>query len=410
MLSVAEARARILALMPVMGAETVPLERAAGRVLAEPLSAARTQPPFDAAAMDGYAVRNADAAPGARLHVIGTSRAGARFTRAGARFNGILRPGEAVRIFTGAPVPPGADAVLIQEDAEAAGDTITVRANRDTQAYIRPAGQDFSAGDTFPATGRLRAADIALLAAMNHAAVPVRRRPVVALIPTGDELVLPGQDPGPDQIVSSNNYGLAAMLEAAGAQARLLPIARDDPAAIDAVLALARDADLIVTLGGASVGDHDLVRSTAEGAGLTLDFHRIAMRPGKPLMSGRLGDTALVGLPGNPVSAMACGAVFLVPAVRAALGLAPKPQLVTARLAAGLPANGPREHYMRAALSQNDAGRKVDVFERQDSALLTVLQAANALVLRPPGAPAAPAGERVDVLPLAGGDAATFPP
>ena len=278
-----------------------------------------------------------------------------------------------------------------------------MREGRDEAHYIRPAGDDFTEGDPFPGLGPLTPAGIALLAAMDHARLSVRRRPVVALIPTGDELVEPGSGPGPDQIVSSNAYGLAAMLRGMGAVPRLLPIARDTPAHLDAVLDLARGADLIVTLGGASVGDHDLVQQTASGRGLDLAFYKVAMRPGKPLMAGRLAGTPMLGLPGNPVSAMVCGEIFVRPAIEAMLGLDPGPQLRPARLAHPLPANGPREHYMRARHAEGARGASVEVFDRQDSALLSVLGRATCLALRPPHAPAAATGDAVQILVLRAG-------
>ncbi len=393
LLPVTEARARLLDLVTPMPPEQVALQDALGRVLVEPARATRTQPPFPASAMDGYAVRRDEATPGAVLTVIGEAQAGRGF-------GGSLGPGQAVRIFTGAPVPEGADDILIQEDAGRDGDRITVREYRDQKRHIRPAGDDFAQGTGMPGLGPLGPMDIALLAAMNHARLTVQRKPVVALIPTGDELVPPGHAPGPDQIVSSNNYGLAALLAQAGAAPRLLPIARDTAESLAAVLDLAQGADMIVTLGGASVGDHDLVQGTALARGMELNFYKIAMRPGKPLMAGRLDGVPMIGLPGNPVSAMVCGVVFVLPAIRKALGLDPEPVLRRARLAAPIGANGPREHYMRAVLHETDTGAEVTVFDRQDSALLSVLQAANALVVRPPKAGPAEAGEMVDILPL----------
>jgi molybdopterin molybdotransferase len=392
MLSVAEAHARLMRLFAPVGVEAVPLRAAAGRVLAEDAVARRDQPPFPASAMDGYAIRAADAADGARLQVTGQSTAGAGY-------DGRIGPGEAVRIFTGAPVPEGADLIVIQEDADRAGDFVTLRPGRDPTDHIRPAGGDFRAGSRLAAPRRLTAQEIALLAAMNVDPVPVRRRPVIALIPTGDELVWPGDSPGRDQIVSSNNFGLKAMLEAQGAEARLLPIAGDTAESLAAVFALSEGADLIVTLGGASVGDFDLVQKTAIAHGLTLDFYKVAMRPGKPLMAGRLGAVPLIGLPGNPVSAMVCGLLFLRPAVDAMLGLpAGLPALLKARLAGAIGGNGPREHYMRATVTAGDGGWQCDPFERQDSSLLSVLAAANALMVRPPHDPARQAGEMVDFL------------
>jgi molybdopterin molybdotransferase len=394
LLSVAEAHARLMALFAPLGTETVPLAEAAGRVLAADAVATRAQPPFPASAMDGYAIRAADLAAGRALQVVGTAAAGARFA-------GTIGPGEAVRIFTGAPVPEGADTILIQEDAERDGDTIRPRAGHDESPYIRPAGADFADGARLAAKRRLGSAEVALLAAMNLGTVRVARRPVVALVPTGDELVWPGEAPGPDQIVSSNNFGLKALLEAEGAEARLLPIARDSVESLEAVLALAAGADLIVTLGGASVGDHDLVQEAALGRGLALDFYKVAMRPGKPLMAGRLGDVPLVGLPGNPVSAMVCGHVFLRPAVRAMLGIGAAPlETLAGRLTEPLTANGPRAHYMRGRVEPGPDGWRVKAFDRQDSSLLTVLADANALVVRPPGDPARAAGDVVAFLPL----------
>ncbi|MHA3913347.1 molybdopterin molybdotransferase MoeA [Halovulum sp. GXIMD14793] len=389
MIPVAEALERVLALADRMPVETVPLDRTGGRVLAETVTAKRTQPPFAASAMDGYAVRDADAQPGMVLQVVGEAAAGSRH-------QAVLSPGTAVRIFTGAPVPDGADAILIQEDAIRGGDRITVREGRDTRSYIRPAGADFAQGDPLNAPRRLTSCDIALAAAMNHASLPVRRRPVIALIATGNELVMPGDMPGPDQIVSSNNFGLAAMVEAIGGRARLLPIASDTAESLTAAFDLAMGADLIVTLGGASVGDHDLVQSTGTSMGLALDFYKIAMRPGKPLMAGKLRGTPMLGLPGNPVSAMVCGVLFLRPIIERMLGLPDNDRRQTAPLANDLPANGPRAHYMRARLVEGQAV----VAERQDSALLSVLGQADILVIREPHADALKAGHMVDYIPL----------
>ncbi|WP_118132459.1 gephyrin-like molybdotransferase Glp [Oceanicella sp. SM1341] len=390
MISTEEAIGRVLELVGPLGTETVALEDAAGRVLAEPVRARRTQPPFASSAMDGYAVREAEAQPGMALRVIGESAAGRRFA-------GALGPGEAVRIFTGAPVPEGADSILIQEDATREGDTITVREGRDTERYIRPAGGDFATGTEVPAPMRITPALLSLLAAMNVARVPVARRPVIGLLPTGDELVWPGEEPGPDQIVSSNNFGLKALLEAQGAEARLLPVARDRAEALRAALDLAAGCDMLVTLGGASVGDHDLVQQVFREEGLDLAFYKIAMRPGKPLMAGRLRGMVMVGLPGNPVSSMVCGHVFLRPAVDRMLGLpaGPLPRL-SAPLGIAISANGPREHYMRARLEN---GRLIPA-SRQDSSLLSVLAEAGALMVRPPHDGPRDAGERMEYIPL----------
>ena len=399
---VAEALAHIFALVPRMPAETVPLGEADGRVLLEDAVATRDQPPFDASAMDGYAVRAAEAVAGARLRVVGEAAAGHGH-------GGPLPEGGAVRIFTGAPVPEGADAILIQEDAERTGDTVTVREAPAPGAYVRPRGADFARGLRITGPRRLGPRDVALLAAMNVPAVAVARRPVVALIPTGDELGLPGETPGPDQIVSSNNFGLAALVARLGAVPRLCPIARDTRASLLEALEAARGADMIVTLGGASVGDHDLVAQVFGDAGLERAFYRVAMRPGKPLMAGRIGGAMLLGLPGNPVSAMICGEIFLTPALEAALGLPACPRRrVSARLAGAIPANGPREHYMRARLGLGaDGALAAEVFADQDSSLVATLAAANAVVVIPPGAPALEAGAPVEAIPL---DAAELPP
>ena len=389
MISVEEALARCLALVAPLPAEAVPLAQAAGRWMCAAAMAKRDQPPFAASAMDGYAVQG-DPAPGDSLAVIGEAGAGHAFA-------GTVGPGQAVRIFTGAPVPLGASRVVIQEDVERLGDRITLRDGADTGLHIRPLGQDFRRGDSL-SPRRLRPADLALLAAMNLPTVTATRRPVVALVATGDELVMPGENPRPDQIIASNSFALQAMVEAAGGIARLLPIARDSEAELATVLDLAADADLIVTIGGASVGDHDLVGRVT---GLEHAFWKLALRPGKPLMAGRLNGVPFLGLPGNPVSAIVCGHLFLLPMVRAMLGdPAPAPQPRLAVLVADLPANGPRAHYMRARLTEAEGLPLIAPFDRQDSALLSILGEANALLIRPIGDGARRAGERVSYLPL----------
>ena len=394
MISVDEALGRLFALCVPVGTETVPLRRAAGRVLAAPVVARLTQPPFAASAMDGYAIREADHRAGAVLNVIGESAAGKGFS-------GIVGPGEAVRIFTGAPVPGGAERVVLQEDVARSGDAITLGGRLEEGANIRAAGQDFSAGDRIEAPRLLTATDLALIAAMNVAEVTVARRPVVALLATGNELVMPGEAPGPDQIIASNSFALAALAEAAGAEVRMLPIARDDAESLRFTLGLAEGADLIVTIGGASVGDHDLVGPVTEAMGMERSFYKIAMRPGKPLMAGRLGASALLGLPGNPVSSVVCGHIFMIPMLRAMQGLPPAPApLRRARLARPVTANGPRAHYMRARVETAGDGPRITPFERQDSALLSVLAEANALLVRPVGDAARLQGTEVDYIPL----------
>ncbi len=395
---VADALAAVLALTPRMPAERVPLEEAVGRVLLEDVMARRAQPPFRASAMDGYAVRAREATTGAVLRLAGEAAAGSGF-------GGPLPDGAAVRIFTGAPVPDGADAILIQEDAAAiAGGAVEVRAAPTAGAYIRPEGGDFSAGAKLAAPRRLTPRDVALAAAMNLPELPVARRPGVAFVPTGDELVWPGEAPGADQIVTSNNFGLAALAATRGAIPRLCRIARDTAASLADALAEADGADIVVTLGGASVGKHDLVAQLGQSQGFARSFYKIAMRPGKPLICGRLGTSVFLGLPGNPVSAMICGEIFLVPAIDAALGLAAGPRTrQRARLDHALPANGVREHYCRAVLSQRGETHHVTVFENQDSSLLRVLAHANAVAVRPPHAGPAEAGDWIDVIPLDGG-------
>lgn len=393
MIPVAEALARVLALARPLPPEPVPLAGAAGRVLAADAVARRAQPPFDASAMDGYAVQG-PVRPGQVFRVIGTAQAGASHP-------GPVGPGEALRIFTGAPVPPGADRVLIQEDVTRDGDRITLGDTLDQGTNIRPAGNDFAAGHRLAAPRRLRPADLALLAAMNCPAPLCARQPVVALIATGDELVMPGTAPGPDQIVASNLFALKAMAEAEGARARLLPIARDTEAALAQVLALAEGADVVVTIGGASVGDHDLVGRVAGAMGLERSFYKIAMRPGKPLMAGRLGSAVMLGLPGNPVSAIVCGHLFLVPLLRALQGVPdPAPTLRRAVLACDLPPNGPRAHYMRATLTIADGLPRITPFAAQDSSLLVPLAGADALLVRPMGEAARAAGDTVEYIGL----------
>lgn len=393
MIPVAEALARLLALARPLPAEPVPLAQAAGRVLLADAVAMRAQPPFPASAMDGYALATAPS-PGQVYRVTGTSQAGAAH-------DGTVGAGEAVRIFTGAPVPPGAECVVIQEDVAREGDRITISDSLGEGTNIRPAGADFPAGHRLAAPHRLRPADLALLAAMNCATVAAARQPVVALIATGDELVLPGEVPGPDQIVASNIFALKAMAEAEGAQVRLLPIARDTEPALAQVLSLAAGADVVVTIGGASVGDHDLVARVAAAQGLRPAFHKIAMRPGKPLMSGRFGEAILLGLPGNPVSAIVCGHLFLLPLLRALQGLPdPAPPVLRARLGADVPANGPRAHYMRAVLTAADDLPLIAPWSDQDSGRLTPLAAADALLIRPVSDPARSAGSVVEYLPL----------
>ncbi|MCO6381623.1 gephyrin-like molybdotransferase Glp [Oceanicola sp. 502str15] len=389
MISVEDALARVFALATPLPAEPVPLRAAAGRVLAAPVIAPRDQPPFSASAMDGYAVAG-PVSPGQRFTVIGESAAG--------RASGLaVGAGQAVRIFTGAPLPDGADRVVIQEDVERSESEITLRDKLDDATHIRPAGGDFKAGDRLEPGRILTPNALALAAAMGASSVTCTRKPVVSLMATGDELVMPGDTPGPDQIIASNSFALAAMFEAEGAECRLLPIARDTRESLRAAFALAAGSELVITTGGASVGDHDLVCEVAADLGMDRAFYKVAMRPGKPLMAGTLNGMAMVGLPGNPVSSIVCGHVFIRPLLRKMLGLgeAPAPRRPLP-LSAPLPPNGPRAHYMRAVITSGE----VAALERQDSSLLTVLDAANALIVRPVNDPARAAGESVEVIDL----------
>jgi len=397
MISVAEARTRILSAFAPLGGETVALAAAHGRTLAVDVHARLTQPPLPVSAMDGYAVRAADIAKvPASLTMIGTAPAGHMFA-------GTVGPGQCVRIFTGAVVPEGADTILIQENADADGTRIVARQAEPLGRYVRPAGLDFKAGDlAIPAGTILDARHIGLAAATNHAWIDVRRRPRVAILSTGDEIVLPGTEPGPGKIVSSNGPALAAFVAQAGGDPVLLPIAPDNEQALQAIAAGARGCDLLVTTGGASVGDHDLVRQALGSTGLKLDFWQIAMRPGKPLMFGRFGDVPMIGLPGNPVSSLVCAVLFVGPAIAAMLGRAETgPKTERAALGRDLDPNDRREEYMRATLSRDaDGTLRATPFAKQDSSMIALLARAEALAIRPANAPAAKAGDPVDIIRL----------
>jgi molybdopterin molybdotransferase len=396
-LSVAEARAAIIRHSQLTPTEQIELWNADGRVLAEPLAALRTQPPFDASAMDGFAVRAADVAtPPVTLKRIGEAAAGRSFA-------GTVGPGEAVRIFTGAPMPAGADAIVIQEDTEHNDTDVTVIDGTPDPSHIRRKGFDFTNGHPLiDAPHRLNARDITLAAAMGHATLPVRKSPRVALLATGDELVLPGEPIGPDQIVCSNPFGIASIVRRAGGEPVFLGIAKDNRSQLTAKLNEAADCDITVAIGGASVGDHDLVGPVLQDMGMSLDFWRIAMRPGKPLMYGRLGPRHILGLPGNPVSSMICARIFLVPLIQALLGLDPASDTPREAIAGrSMSANGPREHYMRATLSEaSDGTLTATPVRSQDSSLLSPLAAADALIVRAPTDHAKNQGDTVQVLPL----------
>ena len=398
MLTVEDALSRILDGVSVIGqSEAVGLAEASGRVLSGSLHARLTQPPFDASAMDGYAVRRSCVVRlPATLRVVGEAAAGHGF-------GGRIEAGEAVRIFTGAPIPSGADAIVIQENTQRDGDLLSVREGVPDAAHIRPAGGDFREGqELIEAGSRLGARSILLAAAMGYGEVPVVSRPKVAILSTGDELVAPGTMPGPDQIVASNAYGIAAMVEAFGGEPLILGIARDTAESLEDKISQAGGADILVTIGGASVGDHDLVSSTLQARGMALDFWKIAMRPGKPLLFGRLDGLRVIGVPGNPVSSMICCRVFVVPLISAMLGASDGSlQAKPAVLGAALEKNGPRHHFMRGRYVLDQAGREVVVSaENQDSSLIGVLARADCLIVREAHAAAAKAGDAVRVLSL----------
>jgi molybdopterin molybdotransferase len=393
MISVEEALAKVLNLVGPLPAETVPLRTALGRVMAAPARAGLTQPPFSASAMDGYWLAAPDHRPGATLAVVGESAAGRSF-------GGALAPGQCIRIFTGAPVPAPGGIVVLQENVTREGDTITLPQTLAETDNIRPRGQDFAEGAAFCPARPLTPADLGLLAGMNVAEVSVYRRPEIALIATGDELVMPGEAPGPDQILCSNNFVVGAIAEAAGARVRMLPIARDTEDSLRGVFALAEGTDLVVTSGGASVGSHDLVGQVAAELGLERSFWKIAMRPGKPLMAGRMGAAAMLGLPGNPVSATVCAHLFLGPMLRKMQGLPAAPAPRRAVLAEAVGPTGPRTHFMRARLRDTGALPEITAFANQDSAMLSILAEADALLIRPLGDGARAAGEVVEYLPL----------
>ncbi len=396
MLALEEARARILAALEPTPAETVALAEGWGRVLARPVLARLTQPPADVSAMDGYALRAADGTAGARLAVIGSAPAGHPFA-------GGVRPGQAVRIFTGGFVPEGADAILLQEDAEEADGRVAVKDAVQQGRWIRRRGLDFAAGETLlPAGRRMTARDVGLAAAGNNPWLTVHRRPRIGILATGDEIALPGDPIPAGGIVSSNAHALGALVRAGGGEPIILPIAPDDRDAIAAAAGAARACDMLVTSGGASVGEHDLVQKALGPEGFALDFWKIAMRPGKPLIWGRLGRTPVLGLPGNPVSALVCAVQFLVPALAVLSGLpAAPPPTILVRAGAPLAANDKRFDHLRASLSTDRDGHPVATpYPVQDSSMLATLARAEALILRAPHAPALAEGAEVEAIPL----------
>src|SRR5215472_2858378 len=399
MISVEEALARLLAPLGPLPAEQLSIADAVGRVLAEDVAARRTQPPFAVSAMDGYAVRAADVATvPATLHIVAE-------IPAGAGFSGIVDKGEAARIFTGAPLPEGADTIVIQEDTERDGDMVRVVEGAKKGTYVRRAGLDFSEGEVLLHSGtRLTPRHIGLAAAMNRPWLFVHRSPRVGILSTGDEVVMPGDPIGPHQIVSSNALALAAFTTACGGVPVLVGNAPDDPDALRHIAAAAQGTDLFVTTGGVSVGEHDLVRDVLSEEGLAIDFWQIAMRPGKPLMVGRYRGVPMVGLPGNPVSTLVCSLLFLKPALERLSGLPDNNEPpMTARLGVALKQNDRRQDYLRARLQRApDGALEVVPFEVQDSSMMRPLAASDCLVMRPPNAPALPAGSEVPIIPFPG--------
>lgn len=399
MLSVVEARERILSAFEPLPTEVVSLTDAIGRVLAEDVTARVTQPPKAVSAMDGYAVRASDTATvPATLRVVAEIPAGHHYKHP-------LRPGEAVRIFTGAPLPDQADSIVIQEDTERTGDEVIVNEAPHRGAWVRPAGLDFRSGAIGLESGRrLSARDVGLAAAMNRPWVGVHRRPRIAVLATGDEVVLPGEPLSENQIVSSNSLGLCAFITACGGEPMHLGIAPDESVALASRVAAARGCDLLVTAGGASVGAHDLVQGVLQDNGAALDFWKIAMRPGKPLMFGMLDRTPVLGLPGNPVSGLVCATLFLRPAIERMQGRSGRIPVRQAELGADLPANGRREAYLRAVLQDSQSGMPVaTAFCTQDSSVLSRMADADALIVRPVEAPPAQAGDAVQIVPLGDG-------
>lgn len=395
LLPVDDALAAILARVPAVTPETVPLHDAVGRVLAAPLVAQHDQPPFNASAMDGYAMRAADVAEGKWLDVIGMSQAGAGF-------DGTVGPDQAIRIFTGAPVPAGADTVIMQEEAVREGGRVRFTAPARLGHSVRPKGNDFATGQTLLAPGtRLTPMQIAVAAAANAGSLTVARRPKIALLATGDELVPPGTPLGPDQIVASNSFGLSAMLAPHAETIADHGIATDDAPLLRARLeeVFAGDPDILITTGGASVGEHDLVQDALKDLGVTLDFWRINMRPGKPLMFGTRDKTLVFGLPGNPVSAMVTAIAFIKPAIRAWLGY-PAPKLWTLPLLAPTPPNTARRHFMRGSLVHTANGPAILPISQTDSGHTSSLAQADMLIVQPEHDPGQPVGALVEALPI----------
>lgn len=394
MILVIEALERVLSDLRPVDCEQVPVIEGLGRVLAEEITANLTYPPSDISAMDGYAVLAADTTPcPTTVRQIGVSQAGGGF-------NGPVSSGETVRIFTGAPLPIGADAIVIQENTDIVGDVITIRETVVSGTFVRPAGLDFTTGEVIGHAGRrLSARDLGLLAAANVSVLPVHRKPRIAYLATGDELVMPGETPGPDQIISSNSIAMDAYIRAFGGEPISLGIAHDNAESLRDALSGLGDADMLITMGGASVGDFDLVQSVLGDQGLELGFYKVAMRPGKPLIFGNFNGTPMLGLPGNPVSAAVTALLFMRPAIARLSGCDDAPETHRARLGRSLTANDQRQDYLRAALSRDSSGNLVAApFDQQDSSMMKRLATADCLIIRPPHAEALEMGAEVNIL------------
>ena len=400
MISVEEALSRLLAPLEKLPPEQISIIDGLGRVLAEDIAARRTQPPFAVSAMDGYAVRAEDVARvPVELRIVAE-------VPAGTGFGGHIGAGEAARIFTGAPLPAGTDTIVIQEDTKRAGDWVSVLEGAPRGRYVRREGLDFSEGEVLLHAGRrITARDIGLLAAMNRPWLLVHRRPRIGILSTGDEIVMPGDPIGPHQIVSSNSLALAAFVAACGGTPVSVGNAPDDPDTLRRIAAAAQGVDLLVTTGGVSVGEHDLVRDALATDGLEIDFWQIAMRPGKPLMVGRYRGTPMVGLPGNPVSTLVCALLFLRPALDRLSGAAALDDAApAAQLGVALGKNDRRQDYLRSRLTRAaDGTLEVFPFEVQDSSMMRLLASADCLVVRPPHAPAVAAGATVPIVPFPAG-------
>ena len=390
MINVEDALKKIFRILPKNGNEKISLLKACGRVLAKDVLAKNDQPPFSTSAMDGYVISDPAPRVGSSYNLVGE-------VSAGSTFSGVLGNGEAIRIFTGAPIPVGGKRVIIQENMVIKYNTVTINELNGNETFTRKIGSDFKSGQIFETPKVLTPFHLSLIASMNSSEVTVYKKPTVAIISTGDELVIPGEKRSASQIISSNSFGIYSRLVLAGANPRLLPIAKDTESSLKSILELAMGSDIIVTVGGASVGDYDLVKKVLKTAGMKPEFEKVAMRPGKPLFAGKLNKSAVVGLPGNPVSSLICTEIFLVPAINHFLNMSSNSrEVINVKSAKTIPKNGPREHYMRA--NYDTLTKLVSVEDRQDSSLLSVLVNSNSLVVRKPNSPQIKKGQLVPTI------------